>query len=64
MFIAMNRFRIATGHEGDFEELWRRRDSYLDDVEGFRDPDRAFQKGYPRYQLRSCNRPSRPPEQS
>lgn len=37
MFIAMNRFRIATGHEEDFEELWRRRDSYLDDVEGFRE---------------------------
>ena len=37
MFIAMNRFRIAAGHEKDFEELWRKRDSYLDDVQGFRE---------------------------
>lgn len=37
MYIAMNRFRIALGREGDFEELWRKRDSYLDDVPGFRE---------------------------
>ena len=37
MYIAMNRFRIALGHEGDFEELWRNRDSYLDEVPGFRE---------------------------
>ena len=37
MFIAMNRFRIATGREADFEELWRKRDSYLDEVPGFRE---------------------------
>ena len=36
MFIAMNRFRIARGFEEGFEEVWRRRDSYLDDVPGFR----------------------------
>lgn len=36
MFIAMNRFRIASGREEDFEELWRRRESHLDGVEGFR----------------------------
>lgn len=35
MFIAMNRFRIARGHEDDFEELWRKRDSHLDGVPGF-----------------------------
>ena len=35
MYIAMNRFRIAPGHEGDFERLWRERDSELDDVPGF-----------------------------
>ena len=35
MYIAMNRFRIAPGHEGDFESLWRERDSQLDDVPGF-----------------------------
>jgi heme-degrading monooxygenase HmoA len=37
MFIAMNRFRIAAGREGVFEELWRKRDSYLDEVPGFRE---------------------------
>ena len=35
MYIAMNRFRIAPGHEGDFESLWRERDSQLDEVPGF-----------------------------
>jgi heme-degrading monooxygenase HmoA len=37
MFIAMNRFRIALGREPEFEKMWRERDSYLDDVEGFRE---------------------------
>ncbi len=36
MFIAMNRFRVALGSEEVFEELWRNRDSHLDDVPGFR----------------------------
>jgi len=35
MYIAMNRFRIALGHEHDFEELWRKRDSHLEGVPGF-----------------------------
>lgn len=35
MFIAMNRFRIAPGHESDFEELWRNRDSRIEEVPGF-----------------------------
>ena len=35
MFIAMNRFKIAPGFELDFEELWRKRDSYLTEVPGF-----------------------------
>ena len=30
MFIAMNRFRIAPGKEDGFEEVWRRRDSLLE----------------------------------
>jgi heme-degrading monooxygenase HmoA len=37
MYVAMNRFRIARGHEHIFEELWRSRDSHLDQVEGFRE---------------------------
>ena len=35
MFIAMNRFKITAGHEADFEETWRRRESYLAGVPGF-----------------------------
>ena len=35
MFIAMNRFRIAIGHESDFEEIWQNRESYLEEVAGF-----------------------------
>ena len=37
MFVAMNRFRIAPGREQDFIDIWRRRDSYLDEVPGFRE---------------------------
>lgn len=35
MFIAMNRFKVARGHEDDFETVWRTRDRHLDDVPGF-----------------------------
>ena len=37
MFIAMNRFRIARGFEEGFERVWRERDSYLEEVPGFRE---------------------------
>jgi len=37
MFIAMNRFRIAPGREEDFENIWRGRQSYLDEVAGFKE---------------------------
>lgn len=36
MFIAMNRFEIARGHEDDFEDVWRNRESFLDGVPGFK----------------------------
>lgn len=36
MFIAMNRFRIAPGFEAGFEKVWRERESFLDEVPGFR----------------------------
>ena len=36
MYIAMNRFRIAPGKEQGFMEIWRNRESYLDQVPGFR----------------------------
>jgi heme-degrading monooxygenase HmoA len=37
VFIAMNRFQIALGREDVFEEMWRGRESRLDDVPGFRE---------------------------
>jgi heme-degrading monooxygenase HmoA len=37
MFIAMNRFQIALGREDAFEDLWRKRESHLDEVPGFRE---------------------------
>jgi len=37
MFIAMNRFRITLGREDVFEEMWRSRESHLDEVSGFRE---------------------------
>ncbi|MGB0723687.1 MAG: antibiotic biosynthesis monooxygenase family protein [Gammaproteobacteria bacterium] len=36
MFIAMNRFRIAPGKEQDFIDIWKNRDSHLDEVPGFK----------------------------
>jgi len=37
MFIAMNRFKIALGKESEFIALWRNRETYLNDVPGFRE---------------------------
>lgn len=37
MFIAMNRFKIRKGMEQDFINIWKQRDSYLDEVPGFRE---------------------------
>ncbi len=37
MYIAMNKFRIAKGFEAGFEEIWRTRDSHLDEMEGFQE---------------------------
>lgn len=35
MYIAMNRFRVMKDHTGDFEQVWRDRNSYLHEVPGF-----------------------------
>ncbi|PRY93780.1 heme-degrading monooxygenase HmoA [Hasllibacter halocynthiae] len=35
MYLTMNRFRVAKGHEDAFEEVWRSRDSHLASVPGF-----------------------------
>ena len=34
-YIAMNRFKIILGKEKEFEEVWRTRETYLDEVKGF-----------------------------
>ncbi|MAM00430.1 antibiotic biosynthesis monooxygenase family protein [Hydrocarboniclastica marina] len=36
MYIAMNRFRIAPGKEQEFIGIWRQRETYLDEVPGFK----------------------------
>lgn len=36
MFIAMNRFKVARGKEADFEAVWRARETYLHELEGFK----------------------------
>jgi heme-degrading monooxygenase HmoA len=35
MFIAMNRFHVIKGREGDFEHVWLSRDTRLKNVPGF-----------------------------
>lgn len=35
MFIATNVFRVVGGKEGEFEQTWRERKSYLKEVPGF-----------------------------
>lgn len=37
MFIAMNRFKIATGSENEFIDIWKNRETYLDTVPGFKE---------------------------
>ena len=31
----MNRFKIATGRESDFENIWKSRETHLENVNGF-----------------------------
>ncbi|MET0359475.1 MAG: antibiotic biosynthesis monooxygenase [Pararhizobium sp.] len=37
MYFAMNRFRIALGHEEAFEAIWKNRDSSLAENPGFKE---------------------------
>jgi heme-degrading monooxygenase HmoA len=37
MFIAMNRFKIAPGREGEFIDIWKNRESRLAGVPGFKE---------------------------
>ena len=36
MYIAMNRFKIITGKEQEFEKIWKERETHLDQVPGFK----------------------------
>lgn len=36
MYVAMNRFKVRTGSESDFEAVWKNRDSKLGEMEGFK----------------------------
>ena len=35
LYIAMNRFQVAEGRESEFEDVWKTRETYLDEVPGF-----------------------------
>lgn len=37
MYIAMNRFKVQKGSEETFENVWKNRDSKLDEMKGFRE---------------------------
>lgn len=36
-YIAMNRFKIRPGRETDFEQIWKARESHLNELKGFRE---------------------------
>lgn len=36
MYVAMNRFKIALGKEQEFIDIWRQRETFLDEVPGFK----------------------------
>lgn len=35
MFVAMNRFKVKSGREADFEAVWKNRKSTLEEMDGF-----------------------------
>jgi len=35
MYIAMNRFKVILGRETDFEAIWKKRNTFLENVPGF-----------------------------
>ena len=36
MFVAMNRFKVVKGSEEAFEDVWKNRDSTLNEMQGFK----------------------------
>lgn len=51
MFIAMNRFKIKPGMEQEFIDIWKQRDSYLDEVPGFKQFNLLQGQSYDDYTL-------------
>tara|TARA_B100001029_G_C14906905_1_gene364176 strand:+ start:116 stop:418 length:303 start_codon:yes stop_codon:yes gene_type:complete len=51
MYIAMNRFKIVSGKEDEFEAIWKNRDSHLKDVKGFVKFNLLKSKTYDEYTL-------------
>lgn len=37
MFVAMNRFKVVKGHEQAFEDVWKGRDTKLNEMKGFKE---------------------------
>ena len=35
MYIAMNRFKVVLGREIDFENIWKQRETHLENIYGF-----------------------------
>ena len=36
MYVAMNRFKVKLGQEDTFIDIWKNRETFLDEVEGFK----------------------------
>ena len=36
MFIAMNRFKVKLGSQQEFEQIWKNRQTFLEEVPGFK----------------------------
>ena len=51
MFIAMNRFKVKLGEETYFEEIWKNRDTHLNEVPGFKKFNRGLGDVYKRQTL-------------
>ena len=54
MYIAMNRFKIVLGKEKEFEEVWKNRDTHLNDVPGFKEFNLVKGETNDEYTLYAC----------
>ena len=54
MFIAMNRFKVKLGEETYFEEIWKNRDTHLNEVPGFKKFNLIKSESNEEYTLYAC----------